>query len=125
MERRTDSQCGEIRDDGNGDDQADTDDHARHPAVDAADEGHEERRADMGEGFDHRADADGSGDDQEEVQQLRPFTVQRSNHEVEGRMADEEFLFPRAGIEDIFQEAAHSDFHARYVRSANFISQIF
>ena len=29
-------------------------------------------------------------------------------------MTDEEFLFPRTGIEDIFQETAHSDFHARY-----------
>ena len=29
-------------------------------------------------------------------------------------MADEEFLFPRPGIKDIFQETAHSHFHARY-----------
>ena len=67
----------------------------------------------MCKSFHHRSLPDRHSDDQEIVQELRPFPIERSKRDKHSRMSEEEFLLSGACIHHIFKETAKRDLKLR------------
>ena len=67
----------------------------------------------MCKSFHHRSLPDRHSDDQEIVQELRPFPIERNKRDKHSRMSEEEFLLSRACIHHIFEETAKRDLKLR------------